>query len=217
MTRTAANDATNFLPTRRSLLSRLKNADDQQGWQEFFDTYWRPIYGVARKAGLTEAEAEDAVQDVSKHVADFQYDPAKCSFKTWLLLLTRQRIARQFAKRGKVGVQAAARDTLKRGLQPDDTARTATIDRIPNPAGGDLEALWNDEWEKNVLEVAAERVKRQVKAEQYQMFDLYVLQDWPAREVARMLRVRIGQVYLAKYRVGTLVKKELKKLEQVMI
>ena len=102
-TDTMPNDATDFLPTRRSLLSRLKNYDDQASWQEFFDTYWKLIYGVARKAGLTDAEAQDAVQEtviaVSKHIGDFNYDPAKCTFKTWLLLLTRQRIERQFAKR----------------------------------------------------------------------------------------------------------------------
>src|SRR5215475_15019934 len=103
MTQTMPDDATDFLPTRRSLLSRLKSCDDQTGWQEFFETYWRLIYGVAIKAGLNDAEAQDAVQEtviaVSKHIATFTYDPAKCSFKTWLLRLTRQRIGRQFHKR----------------------------------------------------------------------------------------------------------------------
>ena len=30
--------------TPSSLLRRLKNWDDQSGWQEFFDTYWKLIY-----------------------------------------------------------------------------------------------------------------------------------------------------------------------------
>jgi RNA polymerase sigma-70 factor (ECF subfamily) len=47
-----------FLPTRKSLLTRLKSWDDQAGWQEFFETYWRLIFSVAIKAGLTLAEAE---------------------------------------------------------------------------------------------------------------------------------------------------------------
>ncbi len=46
-----------FLPTRKSLLSRLKNWDDSQSWREFFDTYWSLIYGVAIKGGLSDAEA----------------------------------------------------------------------------------------------------------------------------------------------------------------
>lgn len=33
-----------FLPTRQSLLSRLRDWQDAAGWREFFDTYWRLIY-----------------------------------------------------------------------------------------------------------------------------------------------------------------------------
>jgi RNA polymerase sigma-70 factor (ECF subfamily) len=209
------NETDELLPTRRTLLSRLKNADDQQGWQEFFDTYWRLIYGVARKAGLTEAEAEDAVQEtviaVSKHIGGFSYEPAKCSFKTWLLLLTRQRIARQFAKR------AANRSLIapEPATAPSEgETRTAAIERVPDSAADKLEALWDEEWEKHALAVALERVKKQVKAEHFQMFDLYVLQHWPVREVARVLGVTSGQVYLAKHRVGRLLRTELRKLQR---
>src|SRR6266496_3881416 len=42
------NDADDLLPTRWSLLTRLKNWDDQASWQEFFDTYWKLIYGVGQ-------------------------------------------------------------------------------------------------------------------------------------------------------------------------
>jgi len=53
-----------------------------------------------------------------------------------------------------------------------------------------------------------------VKAEHFQMFDFYVLQAWPVREVARVLNVSVAQVYLAKHRVGALLKKQLKRLAQ---
>ena len=52
-----------FLLTRYSLLSRLQNWDDQESWKDFFDTYWRLIYSIAIKSGLTETEAEDVVQE----------------------------------------------------------------------------------------------------------------------------------------------------------
>jgi RNA polymerase sigma-70 factor (ECF subfamily) len=210
-------DAPDLLPTRRSLLRRLKDADDQTGWQEFFDTYWKLIYGVALKAGLTDAEAQDAVQEtviaVSKHIGEFKYDPARCSFKTWLLLLTRQRIGRQFQKRrGLLPVQAEEGMASRAVAAPAETERTATIQRVPDPVASTLEALWDEEWDQHVLKVATERVKGQVKAEQFQMFDLYVLQRWPVGEVVRVLRVSRGQVYLAKHRVGRLLKKELSRL-----
>ena len=61
--------ANEFIPTRRSLLSRLKNWNDQASWQDFFDTYWKLIYSVARQSGLHDAEAQDVLQEVLLVVA----------------------------------------------------------------------------------------------------------------------------------------------------
>jgi len=224
------HDADHWQATRHSLLARLKDADNSTGWQEFFDTYGRLIYGVALKSGLREAEAEDALQEtaiaVARHIPEFKYDPAKCSFKTWLLLLARQRIVHQFRKRNKPGgdanrvhagperARAAGSDTLN--LASDDATQPATVDRFPDPAGERLEVIWDQEWNKHLLSRAVEAVKKQVSDRQFQIFDLYVLQERPVREVARALRVRAAQVYLAKHRVGALHKKELKRLESEM-
>lgn len=94
-----------WIPTRKSLLTRLKSWDDQEGWQEFFNTYWRLIYGVARQAGLGDAEAQEVVQLTVIAVADkmksgeFKYDPKRGSFKAWLLTQTQWRVSDQFRKR----------------------------------------------------------------------------------------------------------------------
>ena len=45
------------------------------------------------------------------------------------------------------------------------------------------------------------------------MFDFYVVKQWPVAKVARTLGVSAGQVYLAKFRVGALIKKEIRRLE----
>src|SRR5213594_693867 len=95
------------------------------------------------------------------------------------------------------------------------TARRRLVDRIPDP-GLDLEAVWNEEWENNLLVAAGERVKRQVDPEQYQLFDFHVLKQWPAKKVARKLGVNLGQVYFAKYKISKLMKKEIRKLERQM-
>ena len=58
-----------FIPTRTSLLGRLKNWDDQESWKEFFDTYWKMLYSVARRAGLSETDAQDVVQEAIVAVA----------------------------------------------------------------------------------------------------------------------------------------------------
>jgi len=90
------------LPTRASLLERLKDLGDDASWNEFYQTYRELIYSVARKAGLNESEAEEVVQDtvisVAKKMPDFRYDPAEDSFKGWLLTVTRWRILDQLSE-----------------------------------------------------------------------------------------------------------------------
>src|SRR5689334_6856543 len=94
------------IQTRRSLISRIKNSENQESWREFYNTYWKLVYGVARRAGLTDAEAQDAVQETFCHVVKsipaFRYDPAVGSFKSWLLHTTRWHIADQLRARAKV-------------------------------------------------------------------------------------------------------------------
>jgi len=209
--------AEDLLATRATLLARLKDADDQTGWQQFFSTYWKLLYGVALRSGLTDAEAQDAVQEtviaVARHIPAFKYDPAKCSFKTWLLLLARQRIVHQLRKRNKPGGAANRvhrRETGEMGLdgaRPSGT-ETATVDQLPHKDNPDLEVIWDEEWNKHFLSAVIERVKQRVSDRQFQIFDLYVLQNWSVQEVTRTLRVNPAQVYLAKHRIGRLLKKE---------
>lgn len=200
-----------FLATRRSLVERLADWNDSKRWQQFFDSYWKLIHSAARKAGLTETEAQEVVQEtlitVAKKIDRLKYDPALGSFKGWLLNITRWRIADQFRKRkdGEACMRAPR----------SDTARTATIERIADPAGFDLDAAWDEEWRRNLLRTATERVKKKVDGKQYQIFDCYVFKQWPARKVAAELRVSVAQVYLAKHRIAALLKKEIRNLERV--
>src|SRR5438270_451514 len=84
------------LPTRWSLLSRLKDWEDQESWRQFFDAYGQLIYHTACKAGLSHTEAQEVVQEVvisvAKKMGEFKTDPSRCSFKSWLFNLTRSRV-----------------------------------------------------------------------------------------------------------------------------
>jgi hypothetical protein len=76
------NDA-DSIPTRQSLLARLKDVRHPESWRDFFDTYWRLIHAAAVKAGLTDCEAQEVVQEVmtgaAKKTPEFTYEPGKDS------------------------------------------------------------------------------------------------------------------------------------------
>jgi RNA polymerase sigma-70 factor (ECF subfamily) len=185
--------------TRQSLLTRLKSSDDQIGWQRFFDTYAGVIHALAMRSGLSASESDDALQEtllsVAREMPGFRYDPAKGSFKGWLFQIARRRIADQFRRRAR---QCRAGDEAGGG-----------IDRIPDAAVDPLNDLWEEEWRQNQLQVAIDRVKHKVAARQWQMFDLAALQEWPSRRICDVLGVNRAQVYMARMRVGRMLKTEL--------
>ncbi len=198
-------DWNQVIPTRRSLLSRLKHWDDKKSWQDFYDIYSRLIYGAAIKTGLTEAEAEDVVQNtviaVAKAIRDFKYEPEKCAFKTWLHAITKRQVANQFRKRQGKG-------RLLEPL-PDHIGDEADAKDTPDPASLALDETWERDWELNLLHAATERVRKRVSPAQFQIFEYLVLQDHSVGETARALKISAARVYLAKHRVSAQVRKEV--------
>jgi RNA polymerase sigma-70 factor (ECF subfamily) len=205
------SEVADLCPTRRSLLGRLKDWNDQESWREFFDTYWRLIYHVALKSGLTAAEAQEVVQETVLRVAKkmkrgFQYDPAQGSFKGWLLQLTGWQIANQFKKRSP----PASPPPL-----PTEGTRTSTVERVPDSkARLTLDRLWEAEWHDQVLAAAMERVRRRMRPLQFQAFHMSVAQHKPVSEIARFLGINAAQVYLAKHHAARLIQKEVRHLQQ---
>jgi RNA polymerase sigma factor (sigma-70 family) len=209
------------IATRASLLNRLKDQADQASWQEFFDSYWRLIYSVATKAGLTDPEAQDVVQEtiisVANKIGTFRYDPKVCSFKTWMLRLTRWRILDRIRRREREASGLGYRVHLGHGQSPaaqdDATDCTGTLECLPDPAGIDLDKIWDEEWRQTTFAAAVEAIRRRIKPEQFQIFHLYAIQRMPVKQVARLVGVSVASVYLAKHRVEALIRKEVRKLE----
>lgn len=204
---------TDLNPTRRSLLTRLKDWDNQESWREFFSAYWQLIYSFGLKSGLNDAEAQEVVQEtliaVAREMKGFKYDPARGSFKSWLLLITKRRIADQMRKRYRA---------LEVGkLNADDTAVAEEIHAKAEEEAGGRDEAWDDEWRTQMAQTALDRVRSKVKPEQYQIFELYVLHGRPGSEVAAALGVSLMTVYLVKHRISSLLRKEAARLEKEML
>lgn len=190
--------------TRQSLIARLHDWGDAAKWQEFFETYWHLLYSVAARAGLSDTEAQEVVQEtciaVAKNIA--RYDPKAGSFKAWLLQMCRWRITDQFRRRPKNRHQR----------NDDDTRRTATVDRIP--AEQNIETMWDEEWQHHLLDAAFANLKRKVDAKHFQVFECLARKGWSAAQTAKSLAVNIAQVYLIKHRLKALLKKEIAVLDR---
>ena len=161
---------------------------------------------VRAAAGRSDGHGAGSGAGIAKQTKKAQYDPALGSFKAWLMNLTRWRINDQFRKRAK--------DTAMTHSATHNDRETATFDRFPDSKTGDLEKVWDAEWAKNLLDRALARVKMQVSPKQLQIFDCYVVKDWSVGRVMSELGVSMAQVYLAKHRVGKILKQEVLALER---
>jgi RNA polymerase sigma factor (sigma-70 family) len=198
-----------LVSTRWTLIARLKDWDDQESWRQFFDSYWRLIYGVAIKSGLSHAEAQDVVQEtivsVSKNMKSFRADPAFGSFKSWLLNLTRWRIVDQVRRRGReVHLAGGNKSASSESSRPEE--------RVP-ALDGSFDKLWEDEWEHHVIERGLEKVKQESDARHYQVFYLNAIKQVPPARVAELLSINVDQVYLIKHRLTKIFEAAIKEVE----
>ncbi len=137
---------------------------------------------------------------------EFQYDRSKGSFKGWLWRVTRNHVA-EFLRR-------KYRDGARRGELPDTaTGESPALERIADP-DATPDALWDEEWRDHLLKRALLRVRSMVSARSYQIFHLSTVKGWTVDQVKENLRIGRTQIYLARHRVGRLVKKELETLRK---
>lgn len=194
----SAAERAEFLPTRESLIEKLKDLENQETWREFFDLYWKLIYGVAVKSGFSHSEAEEVVQDtiigVSRSIANFKRDPAAGKFKSWLLTITYRRM--HDLRRRRV-----------RESQPQISS--APPEEPPN----EFEQLWDAEWQDAMKTSALEMLKREVPPKHFQAFFLHVIKEMSSAETARIVGISAGQVYLLKHRLAPTYRKCLKHAE----
>lgn len=206
-------DDTEFdeLKTRHSLLARLQDWQDDQSWQEFFDKYWRLIFNLARRAGLRPDEAEDVVQNVvvsmAKKITEFRCDPKAGSFRAYLQRLVRWRVNDRFRRR-------AAHESWE--SSGDATGDTELIERVADEGSSDFDQIWDEEWRQNLLNMAFDRLRQRLDPKQVEIFELYVLKEWPVDRVREALGVSANQIYLAKHRIRSALADDMKELDERM-
>lgn len=193
-----------LIPTRATLLNRLKDLQDQPSWRDFYNIYSRLILDRGFKAGLTRVEAEDVLQEtmitVARHMPTFRYDPSIGSFKSWLFTITKWRIADQLRKRDP----------------GNKSSETATMESIVDPATDQSDTGWEKEWEQSVVEAAIANIKHRVDPEKFQMFDLTATKGMKPDRVAELFQLPVGQVYLARHRVKELLVDEVERLKHAI-
>ena len=193
------------LRTRDSLIGRLRDLDDAESWTDFHRTYERVVRGLARKRGLTEAEAEEVAQDVFKRIAEtiheFERSSRSGSFRRWLYQLARWRSDDKIRERGRLPVEPLPE------IADTDTGNAQAVERVAAP--DDSVELLESEARRQLIRAALDRIRRRVSARDLQIFQLLTLDEWSPAKVAQFFAISTTLVYVVRHRVGQQLRSEL--------
>lgn len=187
-------------PTQPSLLVRLKDAHDREAWERFVDLYAPLVYAFVRKRGLQDADAADLTQDVLRQVAlaakSLIYDPRRGSFRGWLFTVVKNRLTDHW--------RAAARNV--RGSGDSSQWQQVTEQYVTESDS----AEWDAAYERQLLDYAARQVKADFTETTWSAFWQTAVEGRDGKTVAEELGLSVAAVYLAKGRVMTRLKDQVK-------
>ncbi len=188
--------------TRASLVLRLRDPADHAAWRDFVDIYGPLIYGFARKRGLQDADAADLMQDVLRSVngaiGRLDYDRKQGTFLGWIFTITRNKVFNHLsARKGK------ARGTGDSGAQ-------ALLAEHPDDEPG-LDAAWELDYRRQVTAHALQALRGEFQPKTWEAFWRTAVDGVGAQEVAKLLGMSAGAVYVAKSRVLARLKEEVQR------
>lgn len=191
--------------TRRSLVLRLRNLDDQVAWGEFVEIYEPLVYRLARAKGLQDADAHDLCQEVFRAVASaidrWDPDPARGRFRAWLSRIARNLVINFLVRQGRL---------------PRGSGRTSVqmlLEDLPE-TDDQAEEEFALEFKRRAFHWAAERVRHEFSATTWQAFWRTGVEGQAAATVARDLALSTGAVYIARSRVLARLRERVRQLAE---
>ncbi len=190
--------------TSASLLLRIKDPADRDAWEEFVAIYRPVIYRMARRRGLQDADAQDLVQrvlgSVASSVEEWEHDPRRARFSTWLTTVTRNAII----------------DTLRR-IKPDQNAGGGTsmlqqLQRLPQTQESAAAEIQR-EYRRQLFRRAAAGIRDEFEEATWNAFWMTTVDNVAVTDAASQLSRTVGSVYAARSRVMRRLKEKVSQLE----
>lgn len=193
--------------TSTTLLENVALGENPLAERRFCELYGRLARAVAQAASVHSNDIDDIVQDAVaasvQGLRERRYDRPRGSFKAWFKAIL-------FHKIGHLRRDYVKRAGERRG-GGDDTLESVA-DRTPGPQE-QVEAAFEREWERTLLEEANDEVRQRVEPITWQAYHMVVFQGQEVADVARLLGIRRSQVYNAASRIQAHLQKIIAELQ----
>jgi RNA polymerase sigma-70 factor (ECF subfamily) len=181
--------------TNPTLLRRLNDpCQREEAWREFSTLYGQPVYGLIRRGGVGEDDAEVLTQEVRikvfRSLASYR---AEGPFRAWL---------RRMVVRCVCDFWRSRRPDRASG-DPDTADRLA---QVPDPH-------WEHDWRDRLIHLACERVRLQQRQPlHWQAYCEFVLEGRSAKQIEASTGIGQGYVYVIKGRIQKQLREEMQRL-----
>jgi RNA polymerase sigma-70 factor (ECF subfamily) len=190
-------DSTAASHTSLSLLERLRG-NDPEAWRRLVGLYGPLVLFWGRRAGLSEHDAADLLQDVFRSVTGaivrFRRDRPGDSFRGWLWSIARNKLRDHFRDQQRGPVAEGGSEALAQFTQIPDEEPESAADSEPSRA---------------LLHRALELVRGGFEEPTWQAFWRTTVDGRSPADVAAELGLGLASVYQAKSRVLRRLREEL--------
>lgn len=182
------------LETRKSLIVRLKNEQNDSAWRDFFCTYEGFLQRLVQRQGVPERHVPDVTQQIllviAKSVDGWKDDGNAASFRRWLSAVSRNVVIRFMSRERKQAGGVGGSDLI---------AVLQTVEAAPDENS-------TRQYEHELIVWAAEQVRHEFLEASWRAFWLTVIDGQPVEAVARELRVSPGSIYMSRSRIMAKIK-----------
>ncbi len=193
-----------FPDTSHSLIFRVKNPADGAAWTEFLGIYQPVVFGMARRRGLQDADAQDVMQQVflsiSKSIEGWIPGDLQPPFRAWLTTIARNAITKALTRR-------------PRDAATGSTSMVELLDAQPDPQATTTEIL--AEARKELIRWATEQIRSEFSEATWSVFWRTAIEGVPIAEVAKSTGRSAGAVYVARYRVIARLREKVLEFSQL--
>jgi len=179
----------------------LRDVSNEVAWQQFTRLYLPLVFSYCVKRGLQEADSADVAQEVLRAVLgkirEFEYDPARGSFRGWLFQVTRHKLSKFFTSH----------------YRQSELGNSTELIRLVEQNTPEDDSIWETEYRQRLFDWAVEQVKDEFKEATWQAFWRTATEEASVKETADQLGMSTGAVYIARSRVLARLREVIEQVE----
>lgn len=189
------------LETRKSLIVRLKNEQNEFAWREFVCSYEEFLIQLARRQGVPERHVPDVTQQIllviAKSIDGWKDDGNAASFRRWLSTVSRNVVIRFMSRERKQAGGIGGSDLV---------AQLQNLEDKPD-------ARHVQQYQHELIVWAAEQVRHEFLETSWRAFWATVIDERSVDEVAAELGVSPGSIYMSRSRIMARIKKKVAEVD----